>query len=157
MLCLLVRLCVRIEAKRGGIDAVAQARRLRAIVENVPLVCSTSSAVHLRTQHKEETAVLFGLDVLMIYGRVEAWPTRSRVVLRLRAKERHAASDASIDAFLLMIPILPRKGPLGAMLSGDPVLRGGELLSPFLFGLPYFRYHDAILTWGLRPQCLWRA
>ena len=146
MLCLLVRLRVRVEFQRGGVDAVAQACRRGAVVEDVPLVRPAGGAVHLRTQHEEEAAVLFGLDVLLIYGSVEARPARAGVVLRLGAKERRAASDAAVDAFLLVIPVLAGKGPLGAMLPGDPVLLGGELLSPFLFGLLYFLYHAGILT-----------
>src|SRR5215207_1155310 len=109
-------------------------------------------AVHLRAQHEEEASVLFALHVLLIYRCVEARPTRAGIVLRLGAKERRAASDATVDAFLLEIPVLPRKGPLGAVLPSDPVLLGGELLSPFLFGLLYFLCHNAILTSGTGPR-----
>src|SRR3712207_2244207 len=109
-------------------------------------MCPTRSAVYLRAQHKEKAAILFGLDVLVVYGRVKARPARARIVLRLGPKERCAASDTAINAFLLIIPILPRKGPLRAVLPGDPILLGGELLAPFFFGLLYFLCHKSILA-----------
>jgi hypothetical protein len=43
----------------------------------VALVGAAHSAVHLRAQHEEEAAIHFSLDVLLIYGRVEARPARA--------------------------------------------------------------------------------
>ena len=103
---LLVGLRIRIEFERGRVDAVAQARRLGTVVEDVALVRTTNGAVHLRTPHKKEAPVLLGFDVAFVDRRPEARPTRTGVVLGLGAKELRAAAGAAVDAFLLLVPVL---------------------------------------------------
>src|SRR5215217_563011 len=128
---------IRVEAERGRVDAVAQACRRGAVVKDMPQVRLAHGAANLRAPHKE-AAVLFGLDVMLVDGRVEARPARARVVLRLRAKERRAASYTVIDTFFFVFPVFTRKGPLGTLLPRDPVLFGSKLPTPFLFCFTYF-------------------
>src|SRR5919112_2570329 len=143
---LLACLRPRLEVERCRVNAVALARRLGAVVEEVALVSATHGAMYLRALHKEDAAVLFSLDVTLVERLVETRPARARIELRLRAEERCSAAYATVDALVLRIPVIARKGPLGALLPGRPVRLGSQFSTPFFFGLTNSLYHRAILA-----------
>src|SRR4029077_2486105 len=75
-----------VELQRGRIDAVAEARRIRSIVEDVTEVPSTARARRLRTRHEERAVGLRGARCRI--GRCEeARPASPRLELRVGAEE----------------------------------------------------------------------
>src|SRR5262249_43513181 len=62
------------ELKRGGIHAVAQASRFRAVVENVSEVRVASLAQHFNSLHSV-TVIFLGMNILFRDRRPEAGPT----------------------------------------------------------------------------------
>src|SRR5450755_4169823 len=97
----------RLEIERRGVHAVAQPRRLGAVVEDVAEVRAAAAAEDLGARG-EEAAVLFRLDARLRQRRPEARPTRPRIELGLRAKQGMAARAADIGAGLVMVPVLSR-------------------------------------------------
>src|SRR5918998_3497017 len=145
----------RLEAKSSRVNAVALAGRGGAVVEDMPLVRPARGAVNLRAAH-EEAAVFLDLDVPLVYRLPEARPARPGVVFRLGAEERRPASHAGVDAFALVVPILAREGPLGALHPGYAVLLGGEPILPLLFRslyLPRRICHTPILARAQSARC----
>src|SRR6266567_1105529 len=71
---------LRFELQRRRVDAVAQARRLRAVVEDVAEMAATITALHLGTPHAE-AAVGFGFDSLLLGRRPKTGPAGSGVKL----------------------------------------------------------------------------
>src|SRR4051794_36288313 len=78
-----LRLLVELERRR--VDAVAQARRLRPVLEDVAQVGIAVAAHHFRAAHPEAVVRLLG-DVLPGYRLVEAGPARARFELGIRAE-----------------------------------------------------------------------
>src|SRR3712207_4515268 len=127
---------VRLEAERGGVDAVALSGRRGTVVEDVSLVRPARGAVHLSPAHEEAALFLSG-DVRSLDGRPEAGPTRAGVVLRLGAEEGRPAAHAAINSLSFVVPVLPRECALGALLTRYSMLLGRQLAPPLLVGEIY--------------------
>jgi len=73
----------------------------------------------------EEAIVSLGFDAVLVYGRGEAWPPSSRIKLSLGTEEVVAATDALVDAGLMVVPVRTRVSPLGSLLPSDMKLFRG--------------------------------
>src|SRR5262245_1342784 len=89
------------ESQRDRVDAVAEARRLRAIVEQVAEVRVATHAFHLALG--TALARLPVHDVLLRDRRGEARPTRTGIELVGGAEERIVATDAAEESALMEI------------------------------------------------------
>ena len=71
---------------------------------------------------------------------VEAGPPRTRIELRLRIEQGSAATDAVVNARLLVIPVRSHEGTFRASFAGYVILLVGELLAPLGIGLNYLLF-----------------
>ena len=95
------------EFEGGGIDAVAEAGWCGTVVEDVAEMGFALAALDFGASH-EEAIIGLGLDVVLVYGCCEAWPPSSRIKLSLRTEHVVAATDALIDAGLMVVPFCYR-------------------------------------------------
>src|SRR5689334_976153 len=109
---LLVRVARGLERERGGVDAVALARRAWAVVEDVSEVAAAATADDLGAAH-QETIVGAQLDGLRDGGLGEARPAGPRLELRVRREEHRAACRAAVIAGILVVDVLARERRLG--------------------------------------------
>src|SRR5579884_757417 len=117
-----------VELQRCGVDAVAQARRRRAILEDVAEVAAAGPAEHLGAPH---TVADVGLGVHPLSNRnPEARPARPRVELLVRAEQRLAAAGAAVGALVLGVGVLAGERSLRALLAQHVVLLRRELRPP---------------------------
>ena len=86
-----------LEVECGGVDAVAQSCRGRAVVEDVAEVTAAGGAHDLGPGHPV-ARVRLGHDAVERRRLEEARPARARVELRLRAEELGATARAAVDA-----------------------------------------------------------
>ena len=121
---------LRIEGDRRGVDAVAQPRRRRAVVEDVPEMGTAAAAGHFRAHPKPGQPCQRAVFVLGDHGAlhvlplgvdrgVEARPAAAALEFLARREERLAAADAAVGAGRLRVPVLAREGPLGPLLPRD--------------------------------------
>src|SRR5579872_2483271 len=110
-------------------------------------------ADHLGALH-EMAAVGMGLDALPASRGGEARPAGTGVVLGGRGEHRVAAAHAAVHARFVVLHVLAREGPLRALLAGNGVLLGCELLLPFRVAFPDLLHEYLVpdlLKMGLRP------
>src|SRR3546814_261892 len=108
-------------------DAVSQpATVLRAVGEHMAEVAVAVHRAHLGADHaKGVVAPLF--DVLRHDRLGEARPAAAGLELVARGEQRLAGNDVDVDARLLVVVVLAREGPFGAVLLGHLVLRRRKL------------------------------
>ena len=82
------------------------------------------TAFNLGPPH-EEAVVGLGFDIVLIYWCGEAWPSCSRFKFSLGTEQVVAATDALVDAGLMVVPVRARVGSLGSLLPGDMKLFWG--------------------------------
>src|SRR5882672_1407314 len=128
------RLLLLHKFQRSRIDAVAQAGRLRPVIEDVAEMRATAAAHHLDAAHAI-TVILFSLDVLFHHRLPKTGPARARIELGLRTEQLLRATGAYVDAFLVVIPEFAREGALGPLLAHHLKLQRRQYLRPFLIGL----------------------
>src|SRR5262245_33353628 len=87
------------------------------------------AAKRLGSAHKE-AIVFFSGNIFFRHWRPETRPTGSRIKLGIRAKQLSAAAAATVDALLVIVPILTGKGRLRAFLPGDVKLLIRQLFLP---------------------------
>src|SRR5580704_918490 len=80
---LLIGELLLLEVQRRRIHAIAQLRRLRTIVEDVPQMRAALAAHRFDAPHPV-AVVFFGLDVVFRHRRIEARPAAAGIVFRLR-------------------------------------------------------------------------
>src|SRR4026208_2345630 len=119
-----------LELERRRVNAVAQVRRLGAVFENMAEMSVAFAAHRFGAPHAVAVVVL-GLDVLLHRRRPETRPAGARIELGFPAEQFIAATDAAINALLVIVPILARKRPLRAFLARDIELFVVQLLFPF--------------------------
>src|SRR3972149_6036326 len=124
----------RLKVQRAGIDAVALSRGFRPVVEDVPQVGVALGAQRLDAAHPV-AQVVFGTYRLRAHRLPETGPAGAGLIFRVRDKQCIAATDAVIDAGLLLQVVCSRERRLGGLLPGDGVLLGGGLLPPVGGGL----------------------
>src|SRR6476469_470536 len=139
----------RNEFQRHSIDAVSQAGRRRAIVENMPLMAVASSAMDFGSRH-EEFLVGFRFDGGLLDRSPKARPPRSTLEFVLRRKQRQLTPPALIHPFFMIIVVGAGKRPLRSFLPQHIVLILSQQLFPFIIRLGHF--HDASLLGFYRPQ-----
>ena len=97
-------------------------------------------------------SVLVLHDVFLHERLGEARPPGAGVELVGGDEQGFAGNDIHIDAFLLVVPVLVRKGPLGALLLGHLVLERCQLLLDRLIrgSLVVFGMHPSHSSWSSR-------
>src|SRR5687768_11488009 len=91
-----VELLLGLEDERGRVDAVAQARGARPIIEDVAQVGAAALARHLGAGPEGGAVLVLG-EVAGQDGGPEAGPAGARVVLRLGGEEGEAAPGAAVE------------------------------------------------------------
>src|SRR5690348_7184090 len=90
--------------QRGGINAVAQAGWVRAIIEYMTEVCAATAAMNFGTHHVVRTvggsAYIFCNQWL-----VKARPTGAAFKLVQTAEDRLPATNTLINALLMIVPV----------------------------------------------------
>src|SRR5437867_1917996 len=94
--------------QRRRVDAIAQARRLRSVVEDVAQMGVAAAANHFGTQIVTHEGYVF-----LVNGLPVAWPAGVGFVFRLRIKERLAAADAGEDAVVVVVAVFAGVGTFG--------------------------------------------
>src|SRR5262245_36559559 len=87
------------------------------------------TAKRLGSAHKE-AIVFFSGNIFFRYRRPETRPAGSRIKLGIRAKQLTAAAAATVNALLVIVPILTGKGRLRAFLPRDMKLFVRQLFLP---------------------------
>src|SRR3989454_472900 len=118
----------RDEAQRRGVDAVAQARRRRAVVEQVAQVGIRVRRADLGAHHEERPVRLL-LDVLGLERLGEARPAGAGLELVERAEQRLSGDDVHVDAGPVIVPVLVRESPLCPLVLRHVVLQRRERAS----------------------------
>src|ERR1700730_7806203 len=111
----------------------------------MPQVRVTFLAQHFRPPHAI-SAIGLSLDVLLVDRGKETGPPGSRFKLGVRAEERIATANAAIHAFIVQLVVLAGERPFGALLPGDRILLGSQLLLPLFIRLDHFVGHVSILN-----------
>src|ERR1700722_13936522 len=122
---------LRLEIHRHAVDAIAQVRGRRAVVEDVAEMAAAAAAVHLGAHHAP-AAIGYGLDRAGLRI-VEAWPAGAALELLLRAEQRLLAAGAVERAGALLVIERTAARPFGAVLAHDVELLGREQLLPLGF------------------------
>src|SRR5208282_199463 len=151
-------LLLLLEIERGGVHAEALPGGFRPVGKQVSQVGVAAAAFHLDAAHPI-TVVRLGGHVFAGDGRVEAGPSAARLEFGFRVEQRSAAADAAVDALLVMVPVFAGEGGFCGGTAGHGILRGVELLLPFLFRLvDFFRHRcspcaaPSTLYQGSEPQ-----
>jgi len=117
-----------VEPQGGGVDAVPESRRFRTVVKDVSQVRAAVRALDLDAPH-EEAGVGDLLHPVLLHRRPEARPAGPRVELCPRGEEFVTADHARVHAVPVVVPILPREGPLGPLVYTHIVLERREACS----------------------------
>ena len=125
---------VFLEDQGGGIQAVAKAGGLRAVLENVAEMAVAQCAKDLGAVHAV-AQVLMVEDVLSGHRGEEAGPACARVKFCLRREEGETAADAVVNPGLFGVVKRAAKGRFGALAPGDLVFARGQEAAPFSVGL----------------------
>src|ERR1700716_4183571 len=126
--------------QRKAVHAVAQAGRLRPIVEEVSERTATAATMD-HGRHHAESAV-FGLADGILERLIETRPAGAALEFGLRGEQRQVAAGAGEDALAVFLEQRARTRALGALLAQDLILLRRQLRAPFrvgLFDLEFFR------------------
>src|SRR6185437_16657617 len=127
------------EQQRVAVHAVAQACRLRTVVEDMTKVAAAAAAMHLGPRHPEGS-VFRGADGII--ERLEkARPAGAALELGIGGEQRQVAAGAGEDALAVFPEQRAGTRTLGALLAQDFILLRRELRAPFgvgLFDLEFF-------------------
>ena len=115
------------------VDAVAQAGRLRPVVEDVAEMAAAAAAMHFGAQHAE--GAVLGLADRVFERLVEARPAGAALEFRLGGEQRQVAAGAGEDALAMLLEQRAGARPLGALLAQDLILLRRQLRAPFGVGL----------------------
>src|SRR3984893_15513848 len=121
------------EYQRKAVHAVAQAGRLRPIVENVTEMAAAAAAVDFGPQHPK--GAVFGLADGVVERLIKTRPAGAALEFRLRGEQRQVAAGAGEDALAMLLEQRARSRTLGALLAQDLVLLRRQLRAPFRIGL----------------------
>lgn len=106
------------ELQRGRINAVAESGWIRSVCKNVAQVCLALSAMNLCSLHSVSTVLRFAY-VGFIHWFVKTWPACTRVKLRAGIEQVCSARHAMVHSLTVVVPVLPCKRKLSALLSSD--------------------------------------
>lgn len=93
-----------VEIESNGIDTIALAGRVGAIVENVTEMSSALPTDDLRPLHSE-AVIGPQLDISLFNDVVETRPSTSRLEFGVGVEQRRLANDAHVRSILRMIPV----------------------------------------------------
>src|SRR5438105_13437792 len=116
----------RREVERGGVDAVAQAGRVRAVRKEVAQMSAAMAAGDFGAPHTQRVVFLCR-DVALRDDVVEAGPASPRLELRARIEKRFVADDAAIGPLAVVVPVRPGERRLRTRLLGHRGLDRAEL------------------------------
>src|SRR5262249_51473830 len=116
-----------------AVDAVAQPRGRRAVLEDMAQMSAAAPAMHLGTWQQQQ--VVGGGADRVRQRRIEARPAGLAVVFGFRREQRKIAARAGKRAFALLVVERARARGLGAVPTQDVVLRLAEDGSPFAVAL----------------------
>src|SRR2546430_13240687 len=108
------------EHEAKAVDAIAQAGRLRSVVEDMAEMAAAAAAMHLSACHAE--GAVLGLAERIFQRLIEARPAGAAFEFGVGRKQRQVAAGAGEDA-----PSMPPQGrgrcpPVGAALAQDILL-----------------------------------
>src|SRR6202158_4841618 len=121
------------EYQRKAVHAVAQAGRLRPIVENVTEMAAAAAAVDFGPQHPK--GAVFGLADGVVERLIKTRPAGAALEFRFRGEQRQVAAGTGEDALAMLLEQRARSRPLGALLAQDLILLRRQLRAPFRIGL----------------------
>src|SRR5262249_58298517 len=97
------------------------------------------------TRHPE-TCVADFFHVFFSYRPRETWPAGARVKFCCRVEQRGITANATVETFVVQVPVLSRKRHLGAVMAGGIKTAGGERFPPLAPAL--------LDLWHLNPALL---
>src|SRR5256885_1530680 len=112
------------ERQRQAVHAVAQARGLGAVVEDMAQVAAAAAAMHLGAQHAVGAVLARGHG--LVQRLPEAGPAGAAVELGLGREQRQRAARAGKGAGAVLLVQGAGAGALRAFLAQDLVLLGRE-------------------------------
>src|ERR1019366_2336695 len=123
----------RMKYQRKAVHAVAQAGRLRPIVEHVTEMAAATAAVNFAPQHPQ--GAVFGLADGVLERLIKTRPAGAALEFRLRGEQRQVAAGAGEDALAMLLEQRARSRALGAFLAQDFILLRRQLRAPLRVGL----------------------
>jgi len=108
------------ENQREAIHAIAQAGRLRSIVENVPKMTTAAVAMHLGADHAE--GAILGRPDSVFQRLIEARPTGAALKLGLGREKRMIATGTGENTLAVLIQERAGPGALGALVAQNFIL-----------------------------------
>src|SRR3984957_16595148 len=125
--------CSRMKHQRKTVHAVAQAGRLRSVVEDVAEMTAAAAAVNFGAQHSEGTVL--GLADRVLERLIKTRPAGAALELGLRREQRQVAAGTGEDALAMLLEQRAAVRTLGAFLAQDFILLRGQLRAPLRIGL----------------------
>src|SRR4051812_22015612 len=119
--------------QRKTVHAVAQAGRLRPIIEEVTEMAAAAAAVDFGTQHPK--GAVFGLAERVLERLIKTRPAGAALEFGVGGEQRQVAAGAGEGALAGLPQQRARPPPPGPVLAQDLVLLRRELRPPFRIGL----------------------
>jgi hypothetical protein len=126
----------RREFQRHAVHAIAQAGRLRAVVEDVAEMAAAAMARDRSPRHAERAVGRF-VDRL-VERRPKARPAGAAFEFGLRREQRKVAAGTGERAVAMLLEQFAGERPLGAFLAQHVVLGRRQKLVPLLVGVGDF-------------------
>src|SRR6516225_285393 len=127
----------RLQLQRRRVDAIAQPRRARAVVEDMAEVARAVRAQDFGPHHAVTMVGLF-VDMTLHRWLREARPAAAGIELGVGLEQRLPATGADICAGALLMLVFARERPLGRLFAQDRVLHWRQFLAPL--GLALFDF-----------------
>src|SRR5438128_5272654 len=127
----------RQQLQRRGVDAVAQARRAGAVIEDVAEMAVAFRAQHLGADHAVADIVLL-VDMALCRRLRKARPAAAGVELGVGFEQGLAAAGAGIGALAVVMLVFAGEGPFGGLLAQHRVLHRRQFLAPLGLALDEF-------------------
>src|SRR5882757_10169343 len=123
------RQLLRLQLQRRRIDAVAQARRAGAVVEDVAEMAAAFRAQHLGADHAVADVALL-VDMAVDCRRRKTRPAAAGIEFWVGFEQRLAAAGAGIGALAVLMLIFAGERTLGRLFAQHGILHRRELLAP---------------------------
>src|ERR1700694_4748005 len=110
----------RMKHQRKAVHAVAQAGRLRPIVEDVTEMAAATAAVNFGPQHPK--GPVFGLADGILKRLIKTRPAGTALEFGFRGEQRQIAAGARENRLAMLLEQRARARALGALLAQDLIL-----------------------------------
>src|SRR5712671_4128121 len=140
----------RMEDQRKAVHAVAQAGRLRPIVEDVTEMAAAAAAVNFSPRHPK--GAVFRLADGVVERLIKTRPAGAALEFRLRGEQRQVAAGAGEDALAMLLEQRARSRTLGALLAQDFILLRRQLRAPFRISLLDLEFLRGVCRGGSQPS-----